>query len=267
MQSFVKSFKIPAVIIRLNNVMGPHQVGSLSTHEDELTGDSFQRVRSAVNTADITDNLTEVIPKFINLLRRKRPLLLHGDGLHTRRYLYAGDAAEAFDTIMHRGTIGEVYNVDSEYEHSNLEVAQKLLHAFGITDQANWIQHTKNRAFNDRRYAVDGTKLRKLGWQQRTHFDEALAITVDWYNRFPDWWGDVEGVLSAHPVVEGDHLLAENGKSEEDLQSGDAEAEMGAVDERAAKVTSKLNGHAEIKENGVGAASGKKRKIEEMSEA
>ncbi|QIW95339.1 hypothetical protein AMS68_000857 [Peltaster fructicola] len=222
-QSFVKSFKIPAVIIRLNNVMGPHQYPE------------------------------KVIPKFINLLRRGRPLLLHGDGLHTRRYLYAGDAAEAFDTILHKGKMGETYNVDSEYEYSNLQVAQKLLKSFGVEDSKDSIQHTRNRAFNDRRYAVDGTKLRKLGWIQRTAFDEALASTVDWYNRFPGWWGDVEGVLSAHPEVHGSDVVPE---SKVHWQA-DQDVDGGAQYEPKAK----MNGH----KNGVMAAS-KKRKTDLMSE-
>lgn len=243
-QSFVKSFKIPAVIIRLNNVMGPHQYPeseSLPTSQVKLT------------------QASEVIPKFINLLRRKRPLLIHGDGLHTRRYLYAGDAAEAFDTILHRGTMGEIYNVDSAYEYSNIEVAKKLLGAFGISDTASWIQHADDRAFNDRRYAVDGTKLRNLGWKQTTTFDEALAITVDWYNRFSTWWGDIEGVLSAHPIVQGDHIISANSHQPEEAE-GDAEVEVGARDDRASAVI--VNGKA-AEENGLKAS--KKRKADVMT--
>lgn len=157
-----------------------------------------------------------MIPKFINLLRRGKPLLLHGDGQHTRRYLYAGDAAEAFDTILHKGELGQTYNVDSQDEVSNLQLAEKLLGLFGLADaSASWIQHTRDRKFNDRRYAVDGSKLRKLGWQQRTRFDAALEATVDWYGKFAGWFGDIEGVLTAHPVVKGDHVV---GSSAEKLK-------------------------------------------------
>ena len=135
------------------------------------------------------------------------PLLLHGDGQHTRRFLYAGDAADAFDTILHKGEIGEIYNVDSRHEISNLDLAKKLLDIFGFADTDRWIQHTKDRLFNDRRYAVDGTKLRKLGWDQKTSLEDALAATVEWYSNFAGWFGDIERVLTAHPVVQGDHLL------------------------------------------------------------
>ena len=155
-----------------------------------------------------------MIPKFINLLRRGKPLLLHGDGQHTRRYLYAGDAAEAFDTILHKGEIGETYNVDSKDEISNLQLAEKLIGLFGMTDSGNWIQYTRDRKFNDRRYAVDGSKLEKLGWKQRTSFDAALQVTVDWYGKFAGWFGDIEGVLTAHPVVKGDHVVQPVGNSQ-----------------------------------------------------
>lgn len=148
------------------------------------------------------------MPKFINLLQRKMPLFLHGDGQHTRRYLYAGDAADAFDTILHRGEIGQTYNVDSRDEMSNIEVAKKLLSMFGFNNKDNWVQHTRDRQFNDRRYAVDGTKLRKLGWKQQVSLEEGLAATMDWYSRFSAWWGPIDNtLLSPFPVVRGDHVV------------------------------------------------------------
>lgn len=136
------------------------------------------------------------------------PLFIHGDGLHTRRYLYAGDAADAFDTILHKGQIGEVYNVDSRDEVSNFDLATKLLDMSGISETDSWIKWTRDRPFNDRRYAVDGTKLRKLGWKQQVSFEVGLAATVDWYARFSGWWGKVENTLLApFPVVKGGHVV------------------------------------------------------------
>jgi hypothetical protein len=172
-----------------------------------------------------------VIPKFISLLRRGRPLLLHGDGQHSRRYLYAGDAAEAFDTILHKGEIGQTYNVDSRDEVSNLQLAEKLLGLFDLTDKAAWILHTRDRKFNDRRYAVDGSKLQSLGWKQRTSFDAALRMTVDWYGKFANWFGDIEGVLTAHPVVKGDHVVQPAGVVSVSVPLADGhEATAGALD-------------------------------------
>ncbi|KAM4055297.1 GDP-mannose 4,6 dehydratase [Hirsutella rhossiliensis] len=176
-QSYQKSFKLPTIIVRSNNVYGPHQYPE------------------------------KIIPKFACLINRKRPVVLHGDGSPTRRYLYAGDAADAFDTILHKGQVGQIYNVSSSDEISNLELSGKILDASGIgVDNAersrNWVKWTKDRPFNDRRYAVDGTKLRKLGWQQRTGLEDGLRITVDWYRRFGElWWGDISHVLTPFPVV------------------------------------------------------------------
>jgi dTDP-glucose 4,6-dehydratase len=149
----------------------------------------------------------EIIPKFTCLLNRKRPAVLHGDGSPTRRYLYAGDAADAFDTILHKGALGQVYNVGSYDEISNIDICRMLLKEMGIVHEdqdefGKWIKYTHDRPFNDHRYAVDGTKLRKLGWEQKTSFAEGLKTTVAWYRRFgEEWWGDISKVLSPFPIV------------------------------------------------------------------
>ncbi|KAI0019008.1 dtdp-glucose-dehydratase [Xylariomycetidae sp. FL0641] len=175
--SYMKSFKLPAIIVRSNNVYGPHQYPE------------------------------KIIPKFTCLLNRNRPAVLHGDGSPTRRYLFAGDAADAFDTILHKGTLGHIYNVGSYDEVSNIELCGMLLKEMGIknesqSDFSKWVKYTHDRPFNDHRYAVDGTKLRKLGWTQKTSFAEGLKTTVDWYKRYgEEWWGDISKVLSPFPIV------------------------------------------------------------------
>lgn len=135
--------------------------------------------------------------------------MLHGDGKNTRRYLYAGNAADAFDTILHKGKLGEIYNVDSSDEISNRDLAFKLLGLFGIPKEAqrNKIYFTEDRPFNDKRYAVNGDKLRGIGWEQRTTFEEGLQTTVKWYTEFgSSWWGDVEGILTPFPTVSGNKI-------------------------------------------------------------
>ncbi|KAK5116308.1 hypothetical protein LTR85_009280 [Meristemomyces frigidus] len=227
--AYARSFKLPAVVVRLNNVYGPHQYPE------------------------------KIIPKFINLLQRKRPLWIHGDGQHTRRYLYAGDAADAFDTVLHKGVIGQIYNVDSRDEISNLDLARQLLDVFGIANAEGWTEHTKDRPFNDRRYAVDGSKLRKLGWKQSVSFESGLAATVDWYGRFGEWWGEIDAILSPFPVVERDQVVSTP------LKAGCApvpalteeETGVGAKEEHAHAM---VNGHNE--RNGVAA---KKRKAGDMA--
>ena len=136
--------------------------------------------------------------------------MLHGDGSPTRRYLYAGDAADAFDTILHKGQLGQVYNVGSYDEISNLELCSKLLAELKIPhgspeEFSKWVKYTHDRPFNDHRYAVDGTKLRKLGWDQKTSFADGLRTTVNWYRQFGEvWWGDISKVLSPFPIVHDD---------------------------------------------------------------
>ncbi|KAK1826934.1 hypothetical protein QBC39DRAFT_376062 [Podospora conica] len=176
--SYQKSFKLPAIIVRSNNVYGPHQYPE------------------------------KIIPKFTCLLNRSQPMVLHGDGSPTRRYLYAGDAADAFDTILHRGAFGQIYNVPSSDEISNLSLCSQLLAemSLGTTDTtaSKWIKYTHDRPFNDHRYAVDGTKLRRLGWEQKTSFADGLKATVQWYRMFgEEWWGDISKVLCPFPVVDG----------------------------------------------------------------
>jgi len=159
---------------------------------------------------------TEIIPKFTCLLNRKQPVVLHGDGSPTRRYLFAGDAADAFDTILHRGQLGHVYNVGSYDEISNFDLCGKLLTEMGIPHDNSdefrkWVKYTHDRPFNDHRYAVDGTKLRQLGWDQKTSFVEGLRITVEWYRTFGEkWWGDIGKVLSPFPVVQGKEVTADH---------------------------------------------------------
>ncbi|KAF4548125.1 GDP-mannose 4,6 dehydratase-like protein 3 [Elsinoe fawcettii] len=199
--AFRKSFGLPAIIVRSNNVYGPHQYPE------------------------------KVIPKFALLLQRGKQLTLHGSGKNTRRYLYAGDAADAFDTILHRGQIGTIYNVGSRDEVSNLGLCTKLLEHFGHETEGpqrdKHIVHVQDRPFNDHRYAVDGSKLKKLGWQQKTSFEDGLRITVDWYKRFgSEWWGDIESRLT--PFPEPPSPLAIEEKQQHELLQFEAPVGMGA---------------------------------------
>jgi len=74
-----------------------------------------------------------------------------------------------------------------------------------------WIKYTHDRPFNDHRYAVDATKLKKLGWEQNTSFEDGLRKTVAWYRQFGErWWGDISSVLSPFPVVDGYEVLSDD---------------------------------------------------------
>ncbi|POS82424.1 putative rhamnose biosynthetic enzyme 2, partial [Erysiphe pulchra] len=202
--SYQKSFKLPVIIVRSNNVYGPHQYPE------------------------------KIIPKFSLLLHRRQPVVLHGDGTPTRRYLFAGDAADAFDTILHKGAMDQVYNVGSFDEISNMDLCLKLLKHLDIPHATNeqlqkWVKHTHDRPFNDHRYAVDGTKLRQLGWEQKTSFSEGLSITIDWYRKFGEkWWGDITKVLTPFPIVAGTEVIA-SGETIEEIDAMNKDVEQNSL--------------------------------------
>jgi dTDP-glucose 4,6-dehydratase len=178
--AYAKSFKIPTIIIRSNNVYGPCQYPESKS--------SPHRCIKMVSNLNL---YPEIIPRFFSLLSQGKPLTIQGSGLNSRRYLYGADAADAFDLILHKGEIGEAYNVGSSFEVTNLEVAVRMLQAFGHSPQTfqQRLCWTEDRPFNDFDYRVDGSKLQALGWRQRTSFEVGLAATVEWYKKnIGVWW-------------------------------------------------------------------------------
>ena len=169
-KSYFRSFKVPCLITRGNNVYGPHQFPE------------------------------KLIPKFTNQLMRGKKLTLHGDGTNTRNFLYVVDVANAFETILHNGIPGQVYNIGGDNEISNIDVARALLKQFGLEDKEDeYITFVDDRKFNDLRYTINSTKLHKLGWTEKMPWDEGLKTTVDWYKKYTDRYGNIEQALVAHP--------------------------------------------------------------------
>eukprot|EP00009_Paramoeba_aestuarina_P004755 CAMPEP_0201507810 /NCGR_PEP_ID=MMETSP0161_2-20130828/1363_1 /ASSEMBLY_ACC=CAM_ASM_000251 /TAXON_ID=180227 /ORGANISM="Neoparamoeba aestuarina, Strain SoJaBio B1-5/56/2" /LENGTH=374 /DNA_ID=CAMNT_0047902281 /DNA_START=85 /DNA_END=1209 /DNA_ORIENTATION=- len=172
-KSYLRSFKLPLIITRGNNVYGPHQYPE------------------------------KLIPKFICRLQRGEQLCIHGDGQNTRSFIFVEDVAGAFDTILHKGATGEIYNIGIKEERSNLTVAKDLIELFGFTEaeKANLIQYVEDRKYNDRRYAIESEKLNKLGWHPTTAWKDGLQKTVDWYKSNSLNWGKtaLESALRAHP--------------------------------------------------------------------
>ena len=174
--AYRKSFKLPVITVRSNNVYGPHQFP-----------ESIQHLISML-VAMVLMQL-EIIPKFAQLLQRGSRLLVHGDVTPIQQCLYAGDIVDVLDTIFHKGIIGQIYNIASKDEISNINICHKLLELFELPHSTlkqfnKWVEHTEDRPFNDHRYATDDTKLAVLGWQPKTSFDDGIQITADWYRRF-----------------------------------------------------------------------------------
>jgi len=165
--AYHNSFKLPTIITRGNNVYGPHQYPE------------------------------KLIPKFICLLNRDRPCYIHGDGSNRRNFLFVEDVASAFDTITHKGVVGNVYNIGTDFEISNLDVARILLKHFE-KDESH-IQFVENRPFNDCRYKINSDKLLALGWKPEVTWEDGIKRTIDWYKANMKNWSSVEGALVPHP--------------------------------------------------------------------
>jgi dTDP-glucose 4,6-dehydratase len=123
------------------------------------------------------------------------PLPIYGDGMQMRDYQYVLDHCEAIDLVLHKGQLGEVYNVGTEVETTNIEMARKILDMLGKPHSL--LTHVVDRAGHDRRYALDCSKLRALGWRSGHSFDQALEQTVRWFVANEGWW---------RPIKSGEYL-------------------------------------------------------------
>lgn len=128
----------------------------------------------------------KLIPLAITNLIEGKKIPLYGDGLNVREWIYVEDHSRAIEYIMENGSIGEVYNIGTGYEFTNLDLITKLLQ--NMKEDENKIEYVKDRPGHDRRYAIDSSKLRKLGWSPYFDFETALNKTIEWYRENKDWW-------------------------------------------------------------------------------
>src|SRR3989344_8525971 len=122
-----------------------------------------------------------------NLLENQK-VPVYGDGLYVRDWLFVEDHCAAIDLVLQKGKVGETYLIGTdEPEMPNLEVVKKILSA--LDQKEDMIEFVKDRPGHDRRYAIDASKIKKeLGWSAKHNFDQALEITVKWYQNNPNWW-------------------------------------------------------------------------------
>jgi UDP-glucose 4,6-dehydratase len=136
-QSYHHSYRMPIIITRGNNVYGPNQYPE------------------------------KLIPKFIQLLNMDKKVTIQGNGTAVRAFLHSYDTARAFECILEKGCIGEIYNIgcDEEMEYSVMEIAKLLIKLIkGTYDYDSWIEYIEDRPFNDQRYYISNQKLKDLGW-------------------------------------------------------------------------------------------------------
>lgn len=133
----------------------------------------------------------KLIPFFISQLLKGEKVPVYGDGLNVRDWLYVYDHCEAIDVVLHKGKVGEIYNIGGHNEKTNLEITRLILEAMGKDESS--IQYVEDRLGHDRRYAISNDKITsELGWEPSITFEEGIKITINWYLNNQDWIKSIE---------------------------------------------------------------------------
>lgn len=150
--------RVPVIVIRPTNCFGPWQ------HPEKA------------------------VPRWVTRALLGEPLPVWGDGRYVRDWMFVEDACAGIETVIQRGQRGDVYNLGpGEARHTNLEVAGMIARSAGLLPDAVYL--TKyDRPQHDRRYAIDASKVRALGWRPERGLEDRIAETVDWYRDHRQWW-------------------------------------------------------------------------------
>jgi len=154
-EAYYKTYDLPVLITRSSNNFGPYQYPE------------------------------KLIPVLILNALHGKPLPIYGEGRNVRDWIYVLDNCEAIDVIMHKGKEGEIYNVAAGNEKTNLEITYMILEE--LKKSKDLIKFVKDRPGHDRRYSLDCTKIKKLGWQPKYEFEDSLKATIKWYKE-NEWW-------------------------------------------------------------------------------
>ncbi len=132
----------------------------------------------------------KLIPFFITNAIDNQPLPVYGDGQQVRDWIYVIDHCEGIDHALHNGTPGWVYNVGGGNERTNLEITKGILAL--LNKPESLIKYVTDRPGHDRRYSLDCTRMKEMGWSPRYGFEEALECTVRWYVENQNWWRKIK---------------------------------------------------------------------------
>ncbi|MBA7510535.1 dTDP-glucose 4,6-dehydratase 2 [subsurface metagenome] len=161
-RSFFKTFGTPIIITRTTNNFGPYQYPE------------------------------KIIPLFVTNLIDNIKVPLYGDGMNVRDWIYVDDNCGALDLVLHKGRVGEIYNIGAGNEKPNIWITKEILKL--LDKPESMIEPVEDRLGHDRRYSVDCTKLKRdLGWETQYDFEEALKKTVNWYAANEKWWRPLKG--------------------------------------------------------------------------
>jgi len=160
-RAYFKTHHLPAIITRCTNNFGPYQFPE------------------------------KLIPLAVTNALEDKPVPVYGDGLNIRDWIFVHDHCRALDAVIQKGKLGEIYNIGSGNEKTNLELIHKLLEL--LDKPQSLIQFVSDRPAHDRRYALDCVKIAtELGWKPAYSFEKALSATVDWYLQNESWWRSIK---------------------------------------------------------------------------
>ena len=160
-RAYYETYKLPVLTTRCSNNYGPYQYPE------------------------------KLIPFFISKLLIGGKVPVYGDGMNVRDWLYVYDHCCAIDTVLHKGKIGEVYNIGGHNEKTNIEITKLILNAMGKDESS--IEFVKDRLGHDRRYAISNDKITsELGWSPSLTFEEGIKLTIDWYLNNQNWIKSIE---------------------------------------------------------------------------
>ena len=149
--SYWKTYRLPVLITRSSNNFGPHQYPE------------------------------KIIPLFVKNLLKGKKVPLYAKGENIRDWIYVEDNCWAIDLVFQKGKLGEAYNIAAGNYVNNLALTKKILRVMG--KPLSMIEHVADRLGHDFRYAIDATKIKKLGFNSRYSLDQGLAQTIDWYKK------------------------------------------------------------------------------------
>ncbi|MET7017301.1 dTDP-glucose 4,6-dehydratase [Bacillus mycoides] len=155
--SYYETYQLPVVVTRCSNNYGPYQYPE------------------------------KLIPLMVTNALEGKKLPLYGDGLNVRDWLHVTDHCSAIDTVLHKGCVGEVYNIGGNNEKTNVDVVEQIIKLLGKTKKD--IEFVTDRLGHDRRYAIDAQKMKnEFEWEPKYTFEQGLKETVEWYKNNVDWW-------------------------------------------------------------------------------
>ena len=155
--AYYRTYGLPVTISRCSNNYGPYQFPE------------------------------KLIPFMIINALSDKPLPVYGEGVNVRDWLYVKDHCRAIDRIIHKGRVGEVYNVGGHNEMKNIDIVKLICKELGKPESL--ITHVTDRKGHDLRYAIDPTKIHnELGWLPETKFEDGIKETIRWYLDNRKWW-------------------------------------------------------------------------------